>query len=202
MKTCLLCIGATLFVSLFTLLGCKQPSNNNTYQNDAAQKNLTSFPQLWSASTDTFGSRFLIQDNLVSDEIVSVEFSIVQKLHSHSWYPYVELICKLPYVLSDSNTITISYKCSRGLIVKLSQSDFGENGIASYAHYQFSLPPSIEFTQASLYPQQFQQPVWADSISKKIALNLSNVDAIYLVPDLNYETGDHATLIVSKLIIN
>ncbi|MGL4712799.1 MAG: hypothetical protein ACRCWP_09670, partial [Shewanella sp.] len=77
--------------------------------------------------------------------------------------------------------------------------DFGAIGDGSYAHYQTVIPASVDWVTAKLNVNDFEQPSWAPESAKKIALNLTNVQDIYLSPKLNYESGETKTLWVKSL---
>lgn len=153
----------------------------------------------WYPAVDPFGSKYSIDGDLITDGVVSVGFTIAQRPDPESWIPWVELVCDPGFTLEDYSGLTITYRNNTDLLVKLSQSDFGPDGNATYAHYQYSLPASKDWNTQTIEFNAFQQPAWTPDHSSDIPLTLLHVDAIYLVPDLDYNTGESTVLHIKYL---
>ncbi|KXF82114.1 hypothetical protein ATN88_20105 [Enterovibrio coralii] len=152
----------------------------------------------WRAATDDFGSSFKASNPLVQNEEIAVEFTMSAKQEGKRW-PFVELVCATETALTGVSNLEITYRSESDVSVKFSQSDFGSKGDGSYAHYQTVIPASDEWVTIKLQASEFKQPSWAPESTKKIALNLSNVEDIYLSPKLNFETGETSTLRIKSL---
>lgn len=188
------------FISLFVLVSMLFLFNACKKHSVTTIENLAKQPTYWKASTDSFGSLvsyFNLPQNS-SDSVIDVGFVMTSK-NSPDEFPYVELICSPKNDFTDIFFVEIEYKCSHELLVKLSQSDFGENGLATYAHYQSVLPVSDKLNKVKIALTDFTQPQWADSVSLSVQLDMKNVNAIYLAPNMNYEKGDTANLSIYSL---
>lgn len=153
----------------------------------------------WYPAVDPFGSDYSIDGDLITDGVISVGFTIAQRPETESWTPWVELVCDPGFTLEDYYGLKITYRNDTDLLVKLSQSDFGPDGNETYAHYQYSLPISKVWNTQTIEFNAFQQPAWTPDHSTDIPLTLLHVDAIYLVPDLDYITGESTVLHVKYL---
>lgn len=154
----------------------------------------------WYAATDDFGSSHNSDGESIdtsSGEIV-VEFDMYKKQEGMNW-PFVELVSETGRELSGAETITIEYKSTHELKIKLSQSDFGPEGDGSYAHYETKIPMASEWTKITVVLDEFNQPSWAPNLGP---LNLDNVQDIYLVPNIDAMVGGKAILEVRLLEIN
>ena len=164
-----------------------------------ASSNLVFNDGQWRPSVDSHGSTFDTGTVFISDEAVKVVFTITQR--TGNFWPYVELICALGRRLTEVNGMEVSYRTDRPLKVKLSQSDFGPDGIGTYAHYEYTIPAVEDWETVRLRVDHFEQPSWADEQSRAIPLNMNNVQDIYFVPDLDYTTGDTGTLEIRSFIL-
>jgi hypothetical protein len=149
---------------------------------------MLAYPDIWYASVDAFGSSVKADMPVVQDGKIDIEFTIAKMAEPDEW-PYAELICEPGIGMSALRGISLRYKSSVDLTLKLSQKDFAEEGNASYAHYQYVLPKSASFVDEVVMVDEFAQPAWADEASRKIELDLANVSAVYLVPALDYTRG-------------
>ena len=155
----------------------------------------------WRATTDDLGSSFETREQLIQDSTAKVTFTMAKKGAPDEW-PYVELICALGRDIDGVHGLEITYKCDKPLTIKLSQTEFGYYGNQTYSHYEFILPASEEdWNTERVKISQFRQPSWAPAKSREIPLKLQNVEDVYLVPNLNYNTGDKGTLEVKNLIL-
>ncbi|CZF82445.1 hypothetical protein GCE9029_03235 [Grimontia celer] len=152
----------------------------------------------WKAATDSFGSSFRAADPLIQDGEIQVEFTLSAKQEGKNW-PFVEIICDTDTALSGVSVVEITYRSESDVSVKFSQSDFGSSGDGSYAHYQTVIPASKQWITVKLNADEFKQPSWAPESTKKIALNLDNVQDIYLSPRLNFETGETSNIWIKSL---
>jgi hypothetical protein len=155
----------------------------------------------WKAETDEFGSSFDTTNLIVNDSLIKVDFELARKKGENDW-PYVELICSLGKNMSSTKTILVTYKCTRPVIVKLSQSDFSWKGDKSYAHFQYKMVASDKWKTQLLTVANFRQPRWAPLESVKIPLKLENVDAIYFTPSLDDAVGGSATIEIKEMILS
>ena len=162
--------------------------------------NLLATARGWSASTDRFGSGYTTGDRLISCGAATVTFN--QAAITDRGTPYIELICSLNDNIVNYTGGSITYKCESDLLIKLSQSDFGPAGNKTYSHYQLRVPKSNEWTTIDFEFDEFSQPDWAPEVSRSIPIVKENVDAIYLVPDLDYTIEQSATLQVKDLRLN
>lgn len=162
-------------------------------------KNLVNTANNWYPAVDPFGSEYSLDGDLITDGVVSVGFTIAQRPETETWTPWVELVCDPGFTLEDYSGLTITYRNDTDLLVKLSQSDFGPDGNETYAHYQYRLPASTDWNTQTIEFNAFQQPAWTPDQSTDIPLTLLHVDAIYLVPDLDYNTGESTVLHIKYL---
>lgn len=156
---------------------------------------------LWRAACDNFGSSFKAAEELIVNGEITVEFTMAKKDEESNNWPYVELICETGATLTGAEAVEITYWSEKELTIKLSQSDFGSDGDSSYAHYQLKVPASEEWTTTTVYFKDFQQPGWAPEASKAVSLKLENTENIYLVPVLDYKTGETGKIGVKSLIL-
>lgn len=195
-------ISVILIVSLFLVLfGSCQSKNNETESKKEAKlgENLVE-TGAWRPAADSFGSIFEVAEEVVVDGEIHIGFTIAKKTEPDMW-PYVELICETGAPLTGAQGLEITYKTDKELKIKLSQSDFGPDGNSTYAHYQIKVDPAGEWTTVTVNFEDFQQPSWAPEEATKIALNLDNVNDIYLVPGVDYDLGDSAVLGVKSLVL-
>ncbi|KMQ52166.1 hypothetical protein CHISP_0847 [Chitinispirillum alkaliphilum] len=155
---------------------------------------------LWRATTDDLGSSFQTGEELIEEGIAKVTFTIAVKEEEDEW-PYVELICETGMDLSEVQGMEIVYRCTSPLIIKLSQSDFGYEGNQTYSHYEYTAPASEEWNTVQISISDFTQPDWAPEDSRAIPLKMENVPDIYLVPALDYTTGESGTVEVKSLLL-
>ena len=159
--------------------------------------NLLAHASEWSASTDRLGSSVKIGDKLIRNGVAEAHFDLTKR--TGDGYPFVEMICKLEQNIAPYSGGSITYRCDSDLLIKLSQADFGAGGNDTYAHYQLLLPKSSEWNTVHFTFDSFVQPAWTPEQSAQIGLVKKNVDAIYLVPNLDYDIGESATLSVKDL---
>ncbi|MDQ9092859.1 hypothetical protein RC083_14845 [Pseudoalteromonas haloplanktis] len=155
----------------------------------------------WHYATDAIGSSVQTKSQLINDDHIWIQFSRVPRLNakSNSW---VELIYDLPNKsLAAVATIALEYKSSTGLVVKLSQQDYGGLGDKSYAHYQHKLAPADNWTTRCFTLDDFSRPSWTPVESIDVGMILEHINAIYLVPDLTDEHGGTATISVKSLTL-
>jgi hypothetical protein len=185
---------------IFTLLvfHCR-PGERQGMEARESSGNLFLKADLWSVAVDPFGSEYEYTEPLIRDGVATVEFTIAKKTEYDQWYPFVELICDLGEPFTGFSSLQITYQCESDLLVKLSQSDFGEEGNETYSHYQYRLPATSKWKTSRLDFSLFDQPGWTPDISKDIPLNTDNINAVYLVPDLDPAIGESATLKVRNL---
>lgn len=162
--------------------------------------NMIELKNNWEVKVDNYGSSFtntpLFQDSLIA----KVGFTLINKTKEDE-HPYIELICKLGNNLVDIDTLVLTYKCTTPLIIKLSQSDFGGNGNATYSHYQYILESANEFTTIQFLITNFKQPEWTPEISKNIKYNPENIDAVYFTPEIDEITGGIAVLEIKEFYL-
>ncbi|MGM0461163.1 MAG: hypothetical protein ACQEQ4_01940 [Fibrobacterota bacterium] len=153
----------------------------------------------WHPAADTTGSLIDTGDAMQIDSVITVHFTLAQKT-TEEW-PYVELICDTEDDFRNTETITITYTCDTPLILKLSQSDFGYEGNETYAHYEYVLPATEDWSKQTVHISDFEQPEWTPAESRDIPLKLENCDALYLTPQLDPQVGGESTLSVKHLVI-
>ncbi len=187
----------------FLSLSCMQISRNDSGKEKRSHfnANLLQYPELWRTATDTFGSKKDEGPGLITNGIAAVKFTIATQNSNQAFNPWVELICEIAGTLHGAKEIVISYKCDTDLLLKLSQKDFGEQGNQTWAHFQYRFKPSEVWKYETIDFSGFRQPDWTPEKAKKIPMKLENVDAIYLVPNLNPAIGQSATLQVKLLTI-
>lgn len=202
MKRVLLCAAVALCSS-----ACGDDENNNEDSEGrevegptALSGEMLAYPDIWSASVDTYGSSFQGTDPLVKDGKVDITFTIAKMESADAW-PYAELICKPGVSLASLKAVTIRYQSEVKLAIKLSQKDFGFEGDQSYAHYQHELEASDEVVTRTLKVADFAQPSWATEESRRIPLKLANVDAIYVVPLLDYAQGETGRFVLDSFVL-
>lgn len=161
-------------------------------------ENFVKNPSSWVAGVDEYGSTFDTGSVFVSDSSVNVSFTIAKKVKEEEW-PYVELICNVGGDCAGTKQLELTYRCTKPLAVKFSQSDFGSKGNETYSHYQYVAPAATEWNTVSIPVTDFAQPDWTPPESKNIPLKLENVDAIYFSPELDYEVGESADLRIGAL---
>lgn len=193
-----------LFAVAIAFTSCQTTSSNVVEEVAVEAAEVNNFGELlhtakWTPTTDNYGSSYECADEVIVDGEINVDFVITQKDGPDIW-PYIELICATGAPLTGLETITLDYKCSKSLKIKLSQSDFGSAGDSSYAHYYIEVPAADEWTTVTVNIADFNQPSWAPEGSKGVGLKLENVNDIYLVPAASYEVGEPASLSVRSLI--
>ena len=153
----------------------------------------------WRYATDPHGSSAKTKGNLFDGENIWISFSRLPRVdvQNNTW---VELIYDLPNKhLKDETKIALTYQSTTDLLIKLSQKDYGGEGDNSYAHYQYSLPATTQWTSICVNIADFQRPNWTPESSKDVGIINKNVKALYLVPDLEDELGGHSTLEVKAI---
>lgn len=163
------------------------------------RENLVNHGDKWFTAVDPFGSSSEIDGSLIKSGVASVRFTIAHRTESETWSPWVELVCDPGHTFENYTGLTITYRNETPLLVKLSQSDFGSNGNETYSHYQYALPPSEVWNEATIYFTDFTQPDWTPENSKSIPMILENINAVYLVPDLDPSKGESSLLEVRYL---
>lgn len=198
----------TICLLVFCLTSCKS-KNDETETKTESKTESKKEAQLgvnlietgaWRPAADSYGSSYEVDENIVVNDEIEIRFTIAKKTEPDMW-PYVELICETGAPLTGAQGLEITYWSEKELKIKLSQSDFGPNGDNTYAHYQIKVESAAEWTTATVYFNDFKQPDWAPEESTKIALNLDNVNDIYLVPGLDYEIGDSSTFGIKSLVL-
>ena len=154
-------------------------------------------PEKWAAMTDEYGSTHTFTEPYVKEGKVEGSFTIAKKTAEDMW-PYVEFVANINNKLTGAKGVKITYKCDKALTVKYPQSDFVED--ESYAMYQFTLPVATELTTVFIKTEEFTQPDWTEEANKK-PLNLDNVEALYLVPEISYDLGETSNMSVTELEI-
>lgn len=166
-----------------------------------AGKNLVEVATYWRPQVDAFGSSVDTGSALVKDGVVSAEFTMVKQPSPDQW-PYVELMCGLGQNLGSQDTIEISYKSDRPLIVKLVQSDLSEAGNETYAYYEIALHPSPKsWTVTRVLVENFSQPVWAPEEAMFVPLRAENVAEVQLVPEIDEKVGGTGKVSINKLVV-
>ena len=188
---------AAAFIFLSILNNCNQKGISDNHFN----VNFTGQARLWRTGVDSYGSKAVYDGELVKNNISAVEFTICRRSDEAPTTPWVELICDIKNTLQGASAIVLEYKCESDLLIKLSQKDFGAEGNATYAHYQFRLPSTDKWLRKEFDFSGFKQPEWAPEHALGIPMKIENVDAIYLVPDLDYNVGETAELKVRKLLL-
>lgn len=195
-----------LFFALALVIGFSCSSCTFTNTTKSSEKEITSSENLlftankWTAVTDTLGSTFLPHRIVVIDGQIDVDFTLKKKEEGE--IVFIELVCQLGHNLSDQSGLSLDYKCETPLVIKLSQSDFGKDGDASYAHYQYVVPASDTITTVFLKFSNFTQPEWTPEYTRNIPMKLENVDAIYLTPKVDDVTGGRSCLAVKGLYLS
>lgn len=162
-------------------------------------ENLILMKNKWSVAVDPFGSEFHYEEPLITNDIAEVSFTIAKRTHNDQWSPYIELICDVEADFSGFSGVRITYQCGTDLLMKLSQHDFGSIGNKTYSHYQYRLPPSCTWNTVWIDFSLFEQPYWTPEISKSIPLIKENINAVYMVPDLDATIGETTTIRVNHL---
>lgn len=175
------------------------PSCVNQNVEDKPEDNLLYTANTWIAMTDELGSSNTPENITVVDSIIEVDFILKKQVENE--IVFIELVCELGFTLSKQDSVTITYKCDEDLVIKLSQSDFGKDGDKSYAHYQYIVPASEKYTTKKLKFSNFTQPDWTPEYSKGKSLILSNINAIYLTPNVDATIGGRSSLGVMRLIL-
>jgi len=191
MRMFLIGIALSLGVTSVALSGCSDQSHepHPSLQN----------PELWSYGIDPHGTRAEYGDSLIQGGVAQIAFDRVPRPgpESNSW---VELIYYAPEGhLHGVEELQLTYQSSEPLLVKFSQSDYGEEGDNSFAHYQARIPATDGWHTARLLPEDFGRPDWTPADSLDVGLRLENVNAIYMAPDLSDETGGYAELKVKAV---
>ncbi len=88
----------------------------------------------WYPTTDEFGSSLDTGKALITEGELKVGFTITKKVSDDKW-PYVEVICKPKAKLVGTESVNLTYKCDKTLLVIFSLSDFNHLGDESYAHF-------------------------------------------------------------------
>lgn len=204
-----------LLLAPLLLLGCNEKeaeksetgaNKSETTQSPKAVKSeihgvnqLTAAKQ-WYPTTDEYGSSLDTGAAMISDDVLKVAFTICKKESDDKW-PYVELVCKPKKNLTGTESVSITYKCDKNLLVKFSQTDFSHLGDESYAHYQMNFPPSAEWKTVEFKVTDAKQPSWTPAKAKGVPLKLENVDAVYFTPELSVETGGSGTVELKELTL-
>lgn len=184
----------------FILIFCLSCSNNQQKKQEKKSfdtSNLLYTASSWEGVSDALGSSCKPDYIEVVDSVLNVD--IVLKKKEAGEVVFAELICVLAYDIEGSKGVSINYKCTTPLLIKLYQSDFGHYGDQSYAHFECTIPPAKEFRKIDLDFSEFSRPRWTPQFSKGIPLKLENVDAIYLTPKINESTGGEASIAVRSL---
>ena len=163
------------------------------------QTNNLLYTSEWKAVTDLSGSSYSPENIAVSDSLLEVSFTLKKKEEDE--IVFIELVCSLNSNLSSSKGLEISYKCDTPLLIKLSQSDFGNEGDRSYAHYQYMVPASETLNTVSVNFKHFTRPLWTPRASKGKAMKLEHINAIYLTPKIDAATGGSAALSIKGLYL-
>lgn len=149
----------------------------------------------WHPAVDALGSLIDTVGGLFPEgRAARVGFTITPKT-TEVW-PYVELIFTAPQALSETRQVQFTYKCDKELIVKLSQTDFNAppEGNGTWSYYQAVVPAANKWTTILLTYNRFSLPDWADESSRKIALNLNHVGAVYFTPRVDAVQGESTLL--------
>ena len=184
-------------IFFFFLTAC---NNNNQVSPSKYPNNMIELKNNWEAKSDNYGSSISDIPLFEDSSIAKVEFTLINKTKEDE-YPYIELICKLGDNLVNIDTLVLTYKCTTPLIVKLSQSDFGGNGNATYSHFQYILESANDFITVQFLISDFKQPEWTPEKSKLIKYNPTNVDAVYFTPQIDEITGGKATLEIKEFYL-
>ena len=180
-------------IMAFSVISCNVGNTNKTKRKEIGlSDNLLYAAHNWKAVTDELGSFYSPKNIGIVDGEMEVDFTLKKKEEGE--IVFIELVCELGHNLSDQSGLSIDYKCETPLVIKLSQSDFAKHGNESYAHYQYVVPASDTITTAHLKFSEFTQPGWTPDYAKDIPMNLENVDAIYLTPQVDDATGGSSRL--------
>lgn len=176
-----------ILVTALLIVSCSSFSQTNS--TDQTQLNLVS-AERWTAKADPYGSSVNYSaQGLFSGGAIQASMQQTQPLANKNW-PFVELICQLPDNLEGSQGLTLKYKSSQPLHVKLSQTDFSHLGDQSYAHYAAIIPKSEQWQTLQLRLSDFEQPSWAPPKAKSVGLKLANIHDIYISPNFGAEGGE------------
>jgi len=190
----------TLF-TIFSLSSCKYSGSKKTTKTEPVpSNNLINSAKEWKAVTDELGSSSSPKNISISNDQIEVDFTLKKKEEGE--IVFIELVCDLGHNLVGNKGLSIDYKYETPLVIKLSQSDFGKDGNASYAHYQFVVPASDTIITAHLNFSDFTQPRWTPDYAQGIPMKLENVDAVYLTPKVDDATGGDALLGIKGLYLN
>ncbi|PKF54158.1 hypothetical protein CW748_17020 [Alteromonadales bacterium alter-6D02] len=155
----------------------------------------------WRYDVDPHGSVATLDEKLVKEDGIWIKFNRVPRVDkfNNSW---IELIYDLPSkTLGNSQQVTIEYKSSQPLIVKLSQKDYGKDGDNSFAHYQTKVPAATTWSKQTVSFDSFQRPSWTPNNSPDVGIVPENVSAIYFVPDLTDKLGGEAVLEIKSILL-
>lgn len=153
----------------------------------------------WSYATDPYGSEANINESLVTDQGVWVNFKRIPRVDAkrNSW---IEVIYSPEAtMLATTKRIKLTYKCDIPLLIKLSQKHYGKDGDKSYAHYQIKLPAATQWHTEEVDFSGFSRPDWTPESSVDHGIVLEQINALYLTPSLTDEQGGEATLQVRAL---
>ena len=154
----------------------------------------------WYPTCDNFGSFVDTSNGFYIDDTISVHFGLSAKQDGKDW-PYIELVREFSEPIVGTDSIQLTYRCDKDVIVKLYQTDLGDEGLQSYALYQYIVPRSKTWKTVTIAVKDFREPDWADSASRAVKLNLDNVTGIYFTPNVSDEVGGEAKLEISELYL-
>ena len=162
-------------------------------------QNYTSYAANWRAQVDPFGSKVSFGSALVVKGVVSAQFTMAAQV-SPADVPYVELMCGVSRALSPSDTIVVQYKSDVNVLIKLVQTDLGDEGNETYAYYEKELPATGKsFKKAVVVVSRFSQPTWAPEEAMFVPLRPENVAEIQIAPVLDEKRGGVASVSIQSL---
>ena len=189
---------------LFVAVSAEETVVKNTAQKIEAiapGENYTLHKENWHAQFDEFGSKVVSSPSLVVDGVVSATLTMTPQPSPDS-VPYVEIMCGLGRSLGEEDTLVVEYHSDKNLIVKLVQTDLGDEGNETYAYYEKELPATGKrFARVEVVVSSFSQPIWAPEEAMFVPLRPENVAEIQFAPNLKEEDGGVATITIKKLVV-
>ena len=167
----------------------------------ASGKNLVEEATYWLPQVDELGSTVDTGSALVQKGVVAAKFMMVKQPSPQQW-PYVELMCGLGRGLHQQDTLEISYKSDKQLLLKLVQSDLSDAGNETYAYYEMVLHSSPKsWSVARVLIENFTQPAWAPEEAMFVPLRPENVAEIQIVPQIDEAVGGTGSIKINRLVI-
>lgn len=155
----------------------------------------------WETNIDPFGSSYYADNGFLNNNHLKITLNQAGRTSYDNW-PYAELVCSLPSAPEGLKSMTLTYRSTQPLDIKLMQEDFGFEGNKTYTFYTAKLMASPSFRTTTIDINQFTLPSWAPRKSKKIALNLQNVSAINIEPNIQNDRGAKTDIEIKSFLLH